>query len=190
MAASKSRYFAFIVLQENASDKWIEALKETFGSFLISPLHDPDKEQKKPHWHVIYRHSNTITLEAAKAFIPEGLALNGYLLPLAHPRNYQRYLLHLDDPEKQQFEDGIAALTVINGFPVDLTRDFSSAELKEFNRKIHAMIRQFNIIEYADLMDYLADTNIDLYDYASSHTVYFNTYISSRRNKAITETEE
>lgn len=108
---------------------------------------------------------------------------NGYVEPARAPRNLQRYLIHLDDPDKEQFDGGVVDIQVLNGFPLDLTRDFSAAERREQRRKVHEFIRDYDIREYSDLLDYLADFDLDLYDYACNHTILFNTYITSRRNK-------
>lgn len=176
---NKYRYFAFEVYPESAPGDWMQTLKDSHGPYAISPLHTP--EDGNPHHHVIYKHTGPATLDFAKAVIPEGIPANGYVEPVFAPRNYQRYLIHLDDPEKQQFKP--SEITVLNGFPLDLTRDFSAAELREHSLKVFEIIREYNLTEYADLIDYCMDNEApEIFDYAKSHTILFNTYISSRRN--------
>lgn len=189
-STDKFRYFGFLVYEESAPDDWQKKLKDSHGDFLISPLHQPDDEQKKPHRHVVYRHPAPCRLEVAAGVIPEGIAANNHLEALRQPRNYQRYLLHLDDPDKEQFEDGAAALTIINCFPVDLSRDLSAAELREIRRRCFDIIRGNDITEYAELIDFLMDTDdFEAHDYACNHTILFNGYISSRRHSAKPPTE-
>lgn len=188
MAVEKARYGVFLVYPESAPENWFDQLKESMGSYAISPLHEPG-DGEKPHYHVIYRHGNPITLECMERLIPDGVAANGHVQLCNHPRNYARYLIHLDDPDKQQFE-GPGDITLINGYPLDLSRDYSRAELMEFRARIFELIRDFDIFEYSDLLDYLLDHDHDLLDYASNHTILFNTYISSRRNKAIEQQGE
>lgn len=184
MSADKYRYFAFLVYEETAVDNWQKVLKDTHGDYLISPMHSPDDEQKKPHWHVVYRHPTTITLDCALRTIPADIPANGHIEYLRTPRNYQRYLLHLDDPDKEQFDDGVAALTIINNFPVDLSRDLSAAELREIRRRCFELIRGNDITEYAELIDFLIDTDdFEALDYVCTHTILFNGYVSSRRHK-------
>ena len=50
---------------------------------------------------------------------------------------------------------------------------------------LQKLIREHGITEYEALMDYVQD-NLDrtVYDVASSHTIFFNTYLRSRRHKA------
>lgn len=179
----KGRYFAGIVAADSAPHDWREQLKASHAPYAISPLHTADTENAFEHYHVIYKHSNTVTLEGARKAIPQGIFKNDFLLLLHHPRLYQRYLIHLDDPDKQQFQAGREAIEVINGFPLDLTRDFSQEERAQQRRDVFDFIRDYAIVEYADLIDALMDSGqVDLLDYAANHTILFNTYLTSKRN--------
>lgn len=180
-ADQKVRYCAFLVYPESAPQDWKQRLKDSHGSYAISPLHEPAEE--KPHYHVIYKHSGPARIEVLEKCIPGGIAANGYVEPVNSPRNYQRYLIHLDDPDKQQFEGGSNEIETINGFPLDLSRDYSKAELQGFRSQIFEAIRDNEMVEYSELLDYLMDSGeVDLLDYASNHTILFNTYLTSRRN--------
>ena len=88
----------------------------------VTAQHQPDEECKKPHWHVMfYSGHGPITLAAAKAAIPEGVPANGYIEPAHSPQGSQRYLIHLDDPEKQQWVADQAKAGVFDG--VDTKND-------------------------------------------------------------------
>lgn len=178
----KFRYFTFLVYPDSAPENWREILRRSHLQFAISPLHQPDDEVSKPHHHVIYHHGNPATLSCVKGFVPEEVPANGYIEPAKSPRGLQRYLIHLDDPDKEQFKAGVASIEVLNGFPLDLTRQFSAAELREMRRRTVEYIQHFDITEYSELIDALMNLDVDLFDYASNHTIFFNTYISSRRN--------
>jgi hypothetical protein len=186
----KARYACFLVYPESAPEDWKQKLKKSHGSYAISPLHTPDDEDAKPHYHVIYKHGAVVTLSAMLRVIPSDVPANGHVEICSAPRNYQRYLIHLDDPEKQQFKDGAGAIEVLNGFPLDLTRDYSKAELQGFRSEIYSLIREYDMTEYAELLDYLMDNGeVDLLDYASNHTILYNTYLTSRRNSATPDEE-
>lgn len=181
----KYRYFCFEVYPESAPDDWIQILRDTHAPFAISPLHtlDENGEPLKPHWHVIYRHSNPITLDCAYRNIPDDVPANGKVDPVPHPHGYQRYLIHLDDPDKQQFS-GPNEITVINAFPLDLSRDYSKAELNSFRDQIFEFIQDYGLLEYCDLIDFLRGSgNFELLDYATTHTILYNSYLASRRGK-------
>lgn len=133
----------------------------------------------------MYKHSNTITLEGVKKVIPKDVPANGYVEPCAHPRNYQRYLVHLDDADKQQWDKSPKELIeVLNGFPLDLTRDYSKEERNQQRMDVIALIRDNGICEYADLLEGLIDSGLyDLFDYACNHTMMMHAYLGSRRNR-------
>jgi len=182
---SKYRYFAFIVYPESAPTDWWEKLRASHGAFARSPLHEPDGDCSKPHYHVIYKHSNTVVLDAAKRVIPAGIAANGWVEPVPHPRGYQRYLVHLDDPEKQQWEgDPRELIETCNAFPLDLSRELSKAELQTIRADVIRIIRENGVTEYSDLLDGLLDSGMwDHFDYAFNHTIAFGKYVDSYRNK-------
>lgn len=181
----KARYGAFLVYPESAPENWWELLKASHGCYACSPLHEPDGEEQKPHYHVIYKHGNTVTAEAMRKVIPSSVPANGHIELVYAPRNYQRYLLHLDDPEKQQWSgDYRELIQTCNGFPLDLTRDFSQAERAAQRREIFDIIRNNGLDEYADLLEGLMDSGMyDLLDYACNHTILFSHYLASRRGR-------
>lgn len=182
----KKRYFNFIVYEDSAPSDWVGILKRSHCMFAISPQHQPDDECAKPHWHVIYYSGHgPVTLAAAKATVPEGIAANGYIEPARSPQGSMRYLIHLDDPEKQQWPDGINAITVLNGFPLDLTRELTRAEVRKVRAALLALIRENGVVEYADFiygLERLGEP--DMLDYACSHTIFFSKVIDSQRNKS------
>ena len=181
----KYRYFQFLVYQESAPDDWREILKKSLGKYAISPVHSADEEISKPHWHVIYKHGNPCSLDFAKSVIPGGIAANGYVEPCLHPGNAQRYLVHLDQPEKEQFADGVNAITVLNGFPLDLSRELTKAEKQEVRSRCFEWIDENGIVEYAEFLDSLRVLgNPDMFDYGFNHTIAFNAYLKSKRHSS------
>lgn len=185
--SDKHRYFNFIVYPESAPPDWLESLKETHCCFAVSPVHSADEKEAKPHHHVIYYSPGPVTLDNVRKVVPETVPANGHIEPAKSPQGSQRYLIHLDDPEKEQFPQGPKSITVLNGFPLDLTRQYSAAELRELRRRIIGYIQAFNITEYSELIDQLMDYDVDMCDYASTHTIFFNSYITSKRNRAAPE---
>lgn len=183
MATEKWRYFQFLVYADSAPKDWVSQLRDSLGMYAISPEHEPEGDEKKPHYHVIYKHGNPVALDTARRFIPEGVPANGYIEPVIHPGNAQRYLIHLDQPEKQQFSGGQGEIIALNGFPLDLTRELSKLEKQQVREKIFIWIRENGIDEYAKLLDGLDMLgNPDMFEYAFNHTIAFNAYLKSRRH--------
>ena len=180
------RYWTFLVYPESAPDDWVGILRRSHGCYAISPLHQPDGEVKKPHYHVIYMHGNTTTLGGARAAIPDSVPANGFIEPAHNPSNLQRYLIHLDDQDKEQFPDGANAITLLNGFPLDLTRDLSKSEKARIRLELMRLIRENGVNEYSDFIFGLMDMgDPDMLDYACSHTILFEGVIRSVRNRAL-----
>ena len=99
------RNFATVVYPESAPEGWLNTLSEQFVPCFVSPLHDkdvnPTGEPKKPHFHVIVMYEGKKSLEQVKELFDSigGVGLE----KVASIRGYSRYLCHLDNPEKAQY---------------------------------------------------------------------------------------
>lgn len=180
----KFRYFVFLVYPSSAPADWWERLRATHGMFACSPLHEPDEENKSPHYHVIYCHSNPVRFEFAKKLLVDtGIPSNGYVEPCPHPSGYMRYLVHLDDGEKQQFEGNpMKLIRTCNAFPLDLSRELTKLERREVRAEVINYIRTYRIKEYSTLVNNLMDEGLfDEFDFACNHTIFLKSYIDSCR---------
>lgn len=187
---AKHRYFAAIVYRyDKEGNEQIDLetmeyrLTRSFGDFLISPLHAPDEDNDCEHWHVIYKHPSSVRLKPVAEFL-SSLDIpwhNNFFLALHHPNNYQRYLLHLDNPEKEQFR-GQTDLTVVNNFPVNLMRELSIPDKLKLQMEIEQFANEFNIFEYASMTLYLSNNQMfEHYLYFTTHTHHFGKYLDSLR---------
>lgn len=180
----KKRYWAFVLYPESAPDNWKEILQQTGLSICVSPLHDkdinPTGEPKKAHYHIILCYSGPTTFKCVKSITD---SLNQPIpIALEQVRGYFRYLTHKDNPEKYQYNE--KDITTINDFDIDNYNDLSVSQIKTIMIDIQKIIRDNDILEYCDLLDFLLDSELFSYlDVAQNHTILFNTYISSLRNK-------
>lgn len=180
----KKRYWAFVLYPESAPENWKEILQQTGLSICVSPLHDkdidPTGQPKKPHYHIILCYSGPTTERVVKSITdslnqPKPIALE-------QVRGYFRYLTHKDNPDKYQYDE--KDIFTINDFDIDNYNDLSVSQINAIKKEIQSLIRKLNIVEYSDLLDYLLDVELYSYlDVAQNHTILFNTYITSRRNK-------
>lgn len=196
----KSRYWASIVYVD-ALEKFIEThypavaemnigiqeklsliLRRSYQDYAISPVHSPDEDVDSDHLHLVYRHPSPVRLDVVRDCNKQFPFIhNGFFLALHHPRNYQRYLLHLDNPEKEQFKG--ESIAVVNNFPLDLSRDLSSTEQIEIQMQIEDFAVEFDIFEYASMTRYLSGENlIDHYKYFTTHTHHFGKFLDSLRH--------
>lgn len=103
--AGRTRNFATVVYPESAPADWQQILAEEFIPAFISPLHDLDEnptgEKKKEHYHVIIMFDGVKTPEQAKEVFSK---IGGVGCEIVKSiRGYARYLCHLDNPEKVQY---------------------------------------------------------------------------------------
>lgn len=115
MSKEKSNYrtrnFATVVYPESAPSDWKDVLSRFFVPAFVSPLHDLDKnptgEDKKAHYHVILMFSGVKSVEQVRSMFDQ---IGGVGCECVNSlRGYARYLCHLDNPEKQQYDQGSVA---------------------------------------------------------------------------------
>ncbi len=183
--STKKRNWAFVLYPESSPSDWIIQLQQTGLPCAISPLHDrdidPNGKPKKAHYHVIVTYPGPTTFNAVKTLtdslhqpIPQ---------PLESVRGYYRYLTHEDNPDKAQYSK--SDIQTLNGFDYRDFVELTKTEVNKIMRDIQILIIDADICEYSDLMDYLlaiGDEGADRYDVASSHTYFFDRYITSRRH--------
>lgn len=182
---TKKRNWATVCYPESVPADWLEILKRSGVQAAVSPLHDRDleadeKTPKKPHWHILMTYPGPKSLASMKAFC----ATFGGVQPVALEavRGYYRYLTHKDNPEKAQYsEEGI---TLLNGFCILDWVELSRGEVAQIRRNLMGLIRELDLMEYADFMDQVEQAGTpEEFDVASNNTYFFNTYIASRRNQ-------
>lgn len=181
----KGRNWAFVMYPESMPENWFEILEETGLPYAISPLHDkdvnPTGEAKKPHYHVICQYANTTTAKNVRENVCS--KVNGTIpIKLESIKGMYRYHLHLDNPEKYQYDDRDRIF--INGFDVSNVNALTQTEIQKIKKEIVTIIIDNNILEYSDLLSLLLENDLNnMFIVASSHTIFFNTFITSRRNK-------
>lgn len=103
--ASRNRNFASILYEESALANWQAILVEHFVPCFISPLHMNDTDingnLKKPHYHIMIMFDGVKTNEQAKEIFDSIGAVGCEVVKSL--RGYARYLCHLDNPEKAQY---------------------------------------------------------------------------------------
>lgn len=179
----KKRNWTFVLYPESAPKDWQEKLKLSGLMCAVSPLHDkdinPTGEPKKAHYHVLLVYSGPTTYNSVAKFTA---SLNATIpQPLESVRGMYRYFSHKDNPEKYQYNE--SEIILINGFNIADLVELTKSEVNEIKLSILKLIREVDILEYADLVDTLADSEMFVeYDIAINNTFFFNSYIASRRN--------
>ena len=180
----KGRYWACVGYPESLPTNWLEILQETGLAVAISPLHDkdlnPDNTPKKPHYHILFCYDGPTTYNNVKNLCD---SLNATIpIKIESPRGMYRYHIHLDNPEKYQYDDRDRIL--MNGIDPASFNGLTSSEILKIKREIITLIEDNVITEYRDLVKFFADNDMnDFFQVASSNTMFINTYLSSFRNK-------
>lgn len=179
----KGRIWACVGYPESLPDEWLEKLRETGLQVAVSPLHDkdvnPTGEVKKPHYHIILNYEGPTTYNHVKQLCD---SLNMTIpIKLESLRGMYRYHLHLDNPEKYQYDDRERIL--LNGFNTDVDQ-LTRTEVNKLIKELLTYIVDNDIFEYCDLITSLLNNDlVNMLDVATNHTILFNSFICSRRHK-------
>lgn len=151
--------------QEFIRSKFASAL---LGSGFISPLHSPDQDDsqdniRKPHFHIMIKYSSKKSVDQFYDSIVE-LFPDTYFVydkreslkntSRIHDWNsVARYLIHKDNPEKEQFEHGAGSIAPFGGAdPVkDTLNTFEASCLID---DMEEFIKDQCCICYSDFKDY------------------------------------
>ena len=182
MSETQKRYrnFATIIYADSAPVDWQEILAKQCIPAFISPLHDKDKtavgEPKKPHYHVLLMFDGKKSAEQVKEILK---LIGGVGCEVVNSmRGYARYLCHLDDPNKAQYDQGLvkslcgADYIATIGLPTDKYK--AIGEMIDFCQKNH-------IYAFSDLLEFSRAEHCDWFRVlCDSGTVVMKEYLKSR----------
>lgn len=175
----KSRFWSFIVYPESGVADWVNVLVEMGCVFAVSPLHDKDinadGENKKPHYHVLLQFEGPTTYNNVKENICDVV---GGTIPkkVISMRGYYRYLTHMDNPEKAQYN--VDDVKCYGGFKCELT----TSEVTYIMACICDDIESNNLMEFNDLINYYKSIgDFDRFEIVSNHVYFFDRVLSSKR---------
>lgn len=179
-SSKRTRNYATVVYPESAPDNWQEILSACFVPAFISPLHDkdvnPTGEIKKPHYHVIIMFDSVKTRDQAEAIFK---LIGGVGVEVVQSiRGYSRYLCHLDNPEKAQYNQEDVRCLCGADYPgtIGLVLDKYKAirEMIEF-------CRDNDIVSYSDLLEFCMVERFDWFRVLCDNgTVVMKEYLKSK----------
>lgn len=190
---SRSTTWTFLVYPESAPDNWLDILKGLHVPFILSPLHDKDikdkttGELKKTHYHCIIKFKSKKSFTQVKNDVCDNL--NGPIpQPVVDFAMMVRYLAHLDDPEKYQYN--IEDIQVYGNIDVKeyiySKRDYQYEVLKE----ILDFCQKYDIQEFSTIINYAKDERKAWFPYiAKTFRATVEAYVRSQRYAAEHGTE-
>lgn len=193
MSDERRKVWAVIVYPESLPTDWKTILENTHVAAAVSPLHDSDvwtteDEEKDPrhkagtpkkdHHHVVLYFESLKSPNQVLSML-ESLGVT-YVEPVESPRAYNRYLCHLDQPEKAQYDP--KEIIRLNGAKCDMSKPNPTAdEQRDIRKKIFETMREMNITEYYEIVDYADMHGLDDWAwYLEHHTVYVTGYLKSK----------
>lgn len=156
----RTRNFTTIVYPESAPENWLDILNSHHVQAFVSPLHDrdidPDGKTKKSHWHVLVMFDSVKTVEQAEKLFDQ---MGGVGCQKVNSvRGNARYLCHLDNPEKTQYDTND-----VKAFAGADYQEVCSLISDKYGtiREILAFCEDNNIINFADLLVYASENRND-----------------------------
>lgn len=204
----KSKNWWFVFYPDDLPDDWKQRLINLNMRIFISPLHEHDQnadgQPKKPHHHVIFMFDSIKSLSQLWDMLHElfpvcsGSELCGighFCKSRSEPDGSTsqvivhsivqatRYLAHLDNPEKYQYNP--EQIEALGGADVLQYLKKTTREIIDTYIDIQNIIQENELKEYFDLCNYLASNGeYDMFELVARHaTVHFKAYIESYRHK-------
>lgn len=191
MSDDRRKVWAAVLYEESAPSNWRDVLERTHVAIAVSPLHDKDVwsededghvagEMKKPHWHIVFYFESLKSPNQVLGIAKE-LGLR-YVEPVESPKAYNRYLCHLDNPNKARYSlDDVLRL---NGAQCDMSKPKpTSDEQKAVRDEILSFIEQNGVSEYYELVMYAYHQGKEDWSwYIEHHTQYLNGLLKSKRH--------
>lgn len=182
MSVQKGYNFASIIYPDSVVDGWVDRIRDTHVKCFVSPLHEPESDsemQKKQHYHIMLMFDKQTSLrQAADTFeYISGLEVK-YCEILRSLPGYARYMLHLDDPDKQQFETSVS-VSCYNGANYSKAIDTDESFFENLEA-MTAFILQNKDITFHGLSAYAMYNNREWFRIlANRSTVYIRALIGS-----------
>lgn len=165
--AGRTRNFATVVYPESAPADWMDRLNDYHVAALVSPLHDrdtnPNGEQKKPHYHVMLIFEGPKEFETQVKPIFDDIGGVGREM-VNSARGYARYLCHLDNPEKAQYDP--AEVRCMGGADYYGITNLPTDDIKMLG-EIMAYIREQEIFSFAEFLEMCQLLRPDWYSLAA-----------------------
>jgi hypothetical protein len=177
---TRTRNFATIVYPDSAPSDWQDILSRHCVPAFISPLHDkdvnPTGEPKKPHYHVVLMFEGKKSIPQVQDIFD---TFNGQGCEIVKSlRGYARYLCHLDNPEKAQYEPAdvrCIASDYLGTIGLAVDKYVAVGEMQDFCEK-------YNIVSFYSLAKYARANRPDWHRMlCDCCSVYMREYLKSRQ---------
>lgn len=197
MAVQRYRSYNWIMYTESLPPDWMDIL-DSLHVPIICAVHGKDRwtesdERKNPNHkagELKKEHIHGMALfegkKSAKQML-EMLAPLGvvYVEPTHNVQSFTRYMLHMDNPEKAQYEKD--CMFTFGGAVADFSRTIPQSEIQAIMSEICDFIRENNVIEFFELWCYARDNEPDWFTVLNNGKAYVVSQAikSSRHSKFV-----
>lgn len=179
MGNFRTRNWVFVFYPESAPENWKDIISDWCIPCFVSPLHDqdlnPDGEVKKPHYHCLLMFHGMQTQAKVKELADQvcGVLPQG----VKDSRAMARYLCHLDQPSKHQYDTGDVLALGGADYAAAIA---SSSDKYQAVREMLQFCDENHIIAYCDLLKYASLYRDDWFRaLCDSSTVVIKEYLKS-----------
>lgn len=182
---TRTRNWTIVIYPDSAPSTWRDILDEMHIEWIESPLHDSDinanGEKKKAHWHILLMFGGVKSYEQVMELCQD---LNCPRPERCHnAKAMVRYMAHLDNPDKAQYN--ISDIVPHGGVDIAEMLRPNASERYTLIREMIGFIRDNEIIEFQDVMDYAAEMRPD--DWfpllCDNSAFVVNQYVTSQRHR-------
>lgn len=178
---TRARTWTLIIYPDSAPENWREIIDAEHIPWIESPKHDkdtnPDGTVKKAHWHIMLMFEGKKSFEQVKEIADK---LNAPIPQrCASPKGMVRYFIHLDNPEKFQYNK--ADIIAHGGADVDFYFKMSMSNQLDILKDIVSFIHENHVTSLMELSQYcITHGNDEWFEVISmKSTLYLNAVLKS-----------
>lgn len=151
----RSRVWTFEFYPDSAPENWRQIIDSWCVPVCVSPLHqydlNPDGTPKKAHWHGIIRFDGN---KSESQILDLVAPLNGpkKVFQVNSIRSMVRYLIHLDNPDKHQYNQ--SDIIEFGGFEAEEYFTYASVQRSKSLKEMRDFCRDNGITEFCDFYNY------------------------------------
>lgn len=181
MSEIRKRVWSEIVYPDSVPENWRDLLLQLKIPFCVSPLHASDDEEIKPHYHIIVKYSGKKSSSQVQEI--QDITNGTKLVDVKDIRGMVRYLIHFDNPEKEQFNKDPGLIERYCGFNLGNIFEMDSFDAEASLMDLFTYIQDNGIIEFSELIDNLiANGENDFFNLATKkYTLAVTRYLTSYR---------
>ena len=189
----RSQHWSIVFYPESAPSDYLDRLQKSIVPWALSPLHQPDADISKPHFHIVFKYSSLKSLEQVQSDFgwlrpkSDG-STDIYVMRVESIKGMIRYLIHADQPNKQQFSS--PSDIVAHALDIDPYFSNSSDDSLRLVAEMCSYIRDFHVISFSKFVDIALSYNPDWVKFLMSRSAHIiSDYIKSYRYDYLEECE-